>query len=47
MAALSEVSAVAAFWLVSCEAASVLVLSGASVGKDIRVVASDASEGCF
>ena len=44
MAALSEVSAVAAFWLVSCEAASVLMLSGASVGKDIRVVASDASE---
>ncbi len=36
----------AAFWLVSCEAASVLVLSGASVGKEISDVASDASVGC-
>ena len=46
VASLSEVSAVAAFWLVSCEAASVLVLSGASVGKEISDVASDASVGC-
>ena len=36
----------AAFWLIFCEAASVPVLSDSSVGKDIRVVDSDASVVC-